>query len=78
MANLTDNYSFLEFFALNLLSIALGYSIKFALEKAKQKGVEIHLPVDVVAGDAFINDAKQNIFDVMDEYPMYIWRDVNG
>ena len=36
------------------------------LEKAKQKGVEIHLPVDVVAGDAFSNDAKQNIFDVME------------
>ena len=36
------------------------------LEKAKQKGVEIHLPVDVLAGDAFSNDAKQNIFDVME------------
>jgi len=36
------------------------------LEKAKQKGVEIHLPLDVVAGDAFSNDAKQNIFDVME------------
>jgi len=36
------------------------------LDKAKQKGVEIHLPVDVVAGDAFSNDAQQEVFDVME------------
>ena len=36
------------------------------LDKAKQKGVEIHLPVDVVAGDAFSNDAEQEVFDVME------------
>jgi len=36
------------------------------LEKAKQKGVTIHLPVDVVAGDAFSNDANRKQFDVMD------------
>ncbi|MFZ9075042.1 MAG: phosphoglycerate kinase [Flavobacteriaceae bacterium] len=36
------------------------------LEKAKQKGVTIHLPVDVVAGDAFSNEANRKEFDVMD------------
>ncbi|MDA8877311.1 phosphoglycerate kinase [Flavobacteriaceae bacterium] len=36
------------------------------LDKAKQKGVEIHLPVDVVAGDAFSNDAEQEVFDIME------------
>ena len=36
------------------------------LEKAKQKGVTIHLPIDVVAGDAFSNDANRKQFDVMD------------
>ena len=36
------------------------------LEKAKSKGVQIHLPVDVIAGDAFSNEAKQQIFDVME------------
>ena len=34
------------------------------LEKAKQKGVKIHLPVDVVAADAFSNDAKTQIVEV--------------
>ncbi len=34
------------------------------LEKAKQKGVVIHLPVDVVAADDFSNDAKQQVFEV--------------
>jgi phosphoglycerate kinase len=41
----------------------------YALElmnKAKQKDVKIHLPVDVVAGDDFSNDAKQKVFNVMD------------
>ena len=33
------------------------------LEKAKAKGVEIHLPVDVIAGDDFSNDANQKVFD---------------
>ena len=33
------------------------------LEKAKQKGVTIHLPVDVVAGDDFSNDANQQLFE---------------
>ena len=33
------------------------------LEKAKAKGVEIHLPVDVIAGDDFSNDANQKIFE---------------
>jgi phosphoglycerate kinase len=36
------------------------------LEKAKVKGVQIHLPVDVLAGDDFSNDANQQTFDVMD------------
>ena len=34
------------------------------LKKAKAKGVEIHLPVDVIAGDDFSNDATQKVFDV--------------
>lgn len=34
------------------------------LEKAKQKNVQIHIPVDVVAADAFSNDAKTQIVDV--------------
>jgi len=34
------------------------------LEQAKQKHVQIHLPVDVVAADAFSNDAKTQIMDV--------------
>jgi phosphoglycerate kinase len=34
------------------------------LEKAKQKGVQIHIPVDVVAADKFANDANTKIVDV--------------
>lgn len=34
------------------------------LKKAKEKGVQIHLPVDVVAADAFSNDANTQIIDV--------------
>jgi len=34
------------------------------LEKAKQKGVEVHLPVDVVLANAFANDAKTKIGDI--------------
>ncbi len=34
------------------------------LEKAKQKNVQIHLPVDVVAADAFANDAKIQVTNV--------------
>lgn len=34
------------------------------LKKAKVKGVQIHLPVDVVGADAFSNDAKTQVFDV--------------
>jgi phosphoglycerate kinase len=34
------------------------------LEQAKQKNVQIHLPVDVVAADAFSNGAKTQIMDV--------------
>lgn len=34
------------------------------LRLAKEKGVQIHLPVDVVAADAFSNDAKTQIVDV--------------
>jgi phosphoglycerate kinase len=34
------------------------------LELAKAKGVQIHIPVDVVAADAFSNDAKTQIVDV--------------
>lgn len=34
------------------------------LEKAKQKNVKIHLPVDVIAADAFANDAQTQVVDV--------------
>lgn len=34
------------------------------LKKAKEKGVQIHLPVDVIAADAFANDANTQIVDV--------------
>ena len=34
------------------------------LEKAKAKNVQIHLPVDVVAADAFSNDANTKVVDV--------------
>ena len=34
------------------------------LKKAKEKNVQIHLPVDVVAADGFKNDAKTQIVDV--------------
>ncbi|GAA4109612.1 phosphoglycerate kinase [Aquimarina addita] len=38
------------------------------LKKAKEKGVEIHLPVDVIAADAFDNNAKTTVTSV-DEIP---------
>jgi len=34
------------------------------LKQAKQKNVQVHLPVDVVAADAFNNDANTKIMDV--------------
>ncbi|MBQ0116885.1 MAG: phosphoglycerate kinase [Flavobacterium sp.] len=34
------------------------------LEKAKEKNVKIHLPVDVIAADAFSNDAQIKLVDV--------------
>ncbi len=34
------------------------------LKTAKEKGVQIHIPVDVVAADAFSNDAQTQIVDV--------------
>lgn len=34
------------------------------LEKAKAKNVKIHLPVDVIAADAFSNDANTQVVDV--------------
>ena len=34
------------------------------IEKAKSKNVSLHLPVDVVAGNNFSNNANQKIFDV--------------
>ncbi len=34
------------------------------LEEAKQKGVKIHLPVDVIAADAFDNDANTQVVPV--------------
>ena len=34
------------------------------LKQAKEKGVQIHIPVDVVAADAFSNDANTQVVDV--------------
>ena len=34
------------------------------LRSAKEKGVQIHLPTDVVAGDQFSNEANQQIFPI--------------
>jgi phosphoglycerate kinase len=34
------------------------------LKQAKQKGVEIHIPVDVIAADDFSNDANTQILDI--------------
>ncbi|WNM19635.1 phosphoglycerate kinase [Flavobacterium capsici] len=34
------------------------------LQKAKEKNVQVHIPVDVVAADAFSNDANTKIVDV--------------
>ena len=34
------------------------------LSNAKEKGVQIHLPTDVVAGDQFSNEANQQIFPI--------------
>ncbi|MEZ0007453.1 phosphoglycerate kinase [Flavobacterium sp. 28YEA47A] len=36
------------------------------LKKAKEKNVEIHLPVDVIAANAFSNDAETKVTDVKD------------
>ena len=38
------------------------------LSSAKEKGVQIHLPTDVVAGDQFSNEANQQIFPI-DQMP---------
>ena len=38
------------------------------LASAKEKGVQIHLPIDVVAGDNFSNEANQQVFPV-DQIP---------
>ncbi|EAQ42884.1 phosphoglycerate kinase [Polaribacter sp. MED152] len=34
------------------------------LKQAKEKGVEVHIPVDVIAADAFNNDANTQVIDV--------------
>jgi phosphoglycerate kinase len=38
------------------------------LSSAKEKGVQVHLPTDVVAGDQFSNEANQQIFPI-DQIP---------
>ena len=38
------------------------------LASAKEKGVQIHLPTDVVAGDQFSNQANQQVFPI-DQIP---------
>ena len=35
------------------------------LDKAKAKNVQVHIPVDVIAADAFANDAHTQVMDVM-------------
>lgn len=48
-------------------SICEDDKMELALEiikKAKEKNVQIHLPVDVIAADSFSNDAKTQIIDV--------------
>lgn len=48
-------------------SICEDDKMELALEiinKAKEKNVQIHLPVDVIAADAFSNDANTQIIDV--------------
>ena len=34
------------------------------LKKAKEKGVKVHLPIDVIAADSFSNDANTQIVDI--------------
>ncbi|HZJ19061.1 MAG TPA: phosphoglycerate kinase, partial [Pricia sp.] len=36
----------------------------YILKQAKEKGVEVHLPVDVLAADDFANDANTKVVDV--------------
>ena len=36
------------------------------IDKAKQKNVKLHFPIDVVAGNSFSNEAEQKIFDIME------------
>ncbi|MEE3020565.1 MAG: phosphoglycerate kinase, partial [Bacteroidota bacterium] len=38
------------------------------LASAKEKGVHVHLPKDVVAADSFSNEAKQHVFPI-DQIP---------
>lgn len=48
-------------------SICEDDKLELAIEilmKAKEKGVQIHLPVDVIAADAFSNDANTKVVDV--------------
>lgn len=35
------------------------------LKQAKEKGVQIHIPVDVIAADSFSNDANTKVCDIM-------------
>ena len=35
------------------------------LSKAKQKGVTVHLPIDVLAGKSFSNNTDKKVFDLM-------------
>jgi phosphoglycerate kinase len=34
------------------------------LKQAKEKGVQVHIPVDVIAADAFSNDANTQVCDI--------------
>ena len=42
MTNLIENYSYFELFVLNLLSVFLGFSLKFTLSRVNQKWVNTY------------------------------------
>ncbi|KAJ1354044.1 phosphoglycerate kinase [Parelaphostrongylus tenuis] len=43
--------------------------VKDLLAKAKEKNVKIHLPVDVVAGDKFAEDASSKVVTLAEGVP---------
>lgn len=49
---------------------------KSLLEKAKNKNVQLHLPVDSIAANAFANDAKYYITPDANIHPDYMGLDI--